>query len=265
MVWVFGPYRPGHDSLSGAAKLFIREVQRRDTSSIMPLHATRQLESPDATSAFAAGLARVLRGGDVVALSGDLGAGKTTLVRALGKALGAADHLVHSPTFVMVNQYPIRLEGEDRGRLVHIDAYRLHGSEELDSLGWDTFIDSSESDAAGRPLAARGDAIVVIEWAERIEDSLPARDRLARLSLAAVGEESRDITLDLPDAWLGRPGVKELLERDPTRCRVTGRWVAPNSPTYPFADERARMADLGKWFGEGFTVTRELESDDLEG
>lgn len=230
----------------------------------MPLHATRQLDSPEATAAFALGLAHVVRGGDVVALSGDLGAGKTTLVRDLARALGVPDHLVHSPTFVMVNQYPIRPGTTNSARLVHIDAYRLHGSDELDTLGWDTFIDLGTTDASGRPLAAHADAIVVIEWAQRLSDSLPTGERLARVGLVATSEDSREVTLDLPDAWLARPGVKELLERDPTRCRVTRKWVSPTSPTYPFADDRARMADLGKWFGEGFTVARELESEDLD-
>lgn len=206
----------------------------------------------------------MLRAGDVVALSGDLGAGKTTLVRELARALGTPSDLVHSPTFVMVNEYPIRVGDGAAVRLVHIDAYRLHGSDELDTLGWDTFMDVGRTDAGGRPLGARGDAIVVIEWSERIAESLPAADRVARLALAATGEDSREVVLDLPDSWVARPGVKELLDRDPTRCRVTRKWVAPNSPTYPFADDRARMADLGKWFGEGFAVTREVERDDLE-
>lgn len=231
----------------------------------MSLHAKRQLDTPEATAAFAEGLACVLRAGDVAALSGELGAGKTTLVRELARALGTPGDLVHSPTFVMVNQYPTLIGGTGIARLVHIDAYRLHGSDGLDTLGWDTFMDTGRTDADGRPLGAREDAVVVIEWAERIAGSLPAADRVARLALVATGEDSREVVLDLPDSWLARPGVKELLGRDPTRCRVTRKWVAPTSPTYPFADDRARLADLGKWFGEGFVVTREVERDDLEG
>jgi len=229
----------------------------------MTLHATRHLESPEATAAFAKGLASVLRGGDVIALAGDLGAGKTTLVRELTQALGGGH--AHSPTFVLVNEY--RLQGEvasraGAARLVHIDAYRLSSAEDLDSLGWDTFMEMHSADAQGRARGARPDAIVLIEWAERIADALPAHH--ARVSLRAVGEESREVTLDLPSSWRDRPGVPELLERDPTRCRVTGVWVSPTNPAYPFADARARMADLGKWFGEGFKVSRGIEERDLD-
>jgi tRNA threonylcarbamoyladenosine biosynthesis protein TsaE len=230
----------------------------------MPLHAIRQLDSPDATAAFAVALAHVLRPGDVVALAGDLGAGKTTLVRDLASAMGVPSNLVHSPTFVMVNEYPARIHANANARLVHIDAYRLHASDELDTLGWDTFMDIATTDAAGRPLAARKDAVVVIEWAQRIMDALPAPELLARIALTPTSEDAREVTLDLPDSWLPRPGAKELLERDPTRCRATRKWVAPTSKTYPFADDRARLADLGKWFGEGFTVARDIEPDDVE-
>lgn len=233
----------------------------------MTLHATRHLDSPDATTAFAKGLASVLRGVDVVALAGDLGAGKTTLVRELTHALGGGH--AHSPTFVLVNEYPLTLHGrgEDAqrsgaSRLIHIDAYRLSSTEDLDTLGWDTFMDTRLADAHGRASGARTDAIVLIEWAERIADALPTD--LARISLSATGEESREVTLDFPDSWRDRPGVPELLERDPIRCRVTGAWVSPTNPAYPFADARARMADLGKWFGEGFKVSRGIEERDFD-
>lgn len=229
----------------------------------MTLHATRYLDSPEATAAFAKGLASVLQGGDVIALAGDLGAGKTTLVRELTAALGGGH--AHSPTFVLVNEYPLKGDGASRAgasRLVHIDAYRLSSTEDLDTLGWDTFMDVGATDAYGRARGARSDAIVLIEWAERIADALPSR--LARIGLRAVGEDSREVTLDLPEWWRDRPFVAELLERDPIRCRVTGVWVSPTNPAYPFADARARMADLGKWFGEGFKVSRGIEERDLD-
>jgi len=229
----------------------------------MTLHATRQLDSPEATAAFAKGLASVLCGGDVIALAGDLGAGKTTLVRELTQALGGGS--AHSPTFVLVNEYPLRGEVASRAgatRLVHIDAYRLSGTEELDTLGWDTFMDARSADVLGRASGARSDAIVLIEWAERIADALPTD--FARVGLRAVAEESREVTLDFPDSWHDRPLVAELLERDPIRCRVTGVWVSPTNSAYPFADARARMADLGKWFGEGFKVSRGIEERDLD-
>ncbi len=229
----------------------------------MTLHATRQLDSPEATAAFAKGLASVLRGGDVIALAGDLGAGKTTLVRELTQALGGGH--AHSPTFVLVNEYPLRGEMASRAnaaRLVHIDAYRLSSAEDLDTLGWDTFMETHSADAQGRASGARADAIVLIEWAARIADALPTS--LAHVGLRAVGEESREVSLDCPESWRDRPLVAQLLERDPIRCRVTGVWVSPTNPAYPFADARARMADLGKWFGEGFKVSRGIEERDLD-
>lgn len=232
----------------------------------MAVSAVRHMESLEATGVFARALGGVLRGGDVVALHGELGAGKTTLVRELAAALGAAPGAVHSPTFVMVNQYAIMIADEgaakNPGRLVHIDAYRLHSAEELDTLGWDTFMELQVA-ADARACSASSDAVVVIEWAERIAEALPSAEDLASITLTPTGEDSREVSLALPQAWTKRPGVSWLLERDPTRCRVTGKWVSPTSPTYPFADDRARMADLGRWFGGNYAASRDVGPEDL--
>ena len=106
------------------------------------------------TWAFAAQLAREFVPGAVVALHGDLGAGKTCLVQGLGRALGVREP-VHSPTFTLVNEY--------RGRLPlhHIDLYRLHSAAEAFGLGLDEYLD--------------GEGVTVIEWAERAASLLPAR------------------------------------------------------------------------------------------
>lgn len=96
----------------------------------------RHVASLEDTRALARDLAGVLAPGDVVLLDGELGAGKTTLVRALVGALGGDEGLVSSPTFVVVNEYPI-----PGGRtLVHADAYRLSGPDDLDALGWDRLV-----------------------------------------------------------------------------------------------------------------------------
>lgn len=93
----------------------------------------------------------------VVALSGDLGAGKTTFIQGFAKALGITDRLI-SPTFVLMRRYPLK----DSGMLYHLDVYRLDNNlqEEIKNLGlsevWNT----------------KGN-IVVIEWAEKIKDLLP--------------------------------------------------------------------------------------------
>jgi tRNA threonylcarbamoyl adenosine modification protein YjeE len=107
------------------------------------------IELPDAaaTAAVGAHLAEALRGGDAIALCGELGAGKTTLVAGLVAALGAGD--AHSPTFALVHEYL-------GGRLIvwHVDLYRVERPAELRELGLDELV--------GDP---RG--IVVVEWADR--------------------------------------------------------------------------------------------------
>jgi tRNA threonylcarbamoyladenosine biosynthesis protein TsaE len=208
----------------------------------MPI--TRLSTSEDYTAALGHALASLLRGGAVIALKGELGAGKTTLVRAIAQGLGIDTALVSSPTFVLVNQYPIPGR-PDLTQLVHIDAYRLRSAEDLEPLGWDRFM----SDHAARPGAA-----VIIEWPERIEEALP--QDLARIQLKAAGEHEREITLDLPPSWESRENFEHLRDREPTRCRVTGRWVAPTSKTYPFIDERSREVDMYQWFTGGYKTSR---------
>lgn len=106
----------------------------------MPITLT--VENPDAMARLGARIAARLRAGDVVLLTGELGAGKTTLTRGLGAALGVRG-TVTSPTFVLARTHP-RDEGPS---LVHVDAYRLGGADELDDLD----LDLDES-------------IVVVEW-----------------------------------------------------------------------------------------------------
>jgi tRNA threonylcarbamoyladenosine biosynthesis protein TsaE len=93
----------------------------------------------------------------VVTLSGELGAGKTTFVQAVAKVLGVAES-VTSPTFVIEKVY--KLEDQKFERLIHIDAYRLKGAQELGALGW-------------RGLLGDSGALIVLEWPERVEDAIP--------------------------------------------------------------------------------------------
>ena len=116
------------------------------------------LADAEATRAAGAALGAALRAGDVVALIGDLGAGKTTLVTGVVGGAGGDVAAVASPTFALVHEY--------RGPLpiAHVDLYRLERERELDELGLD--------ELWGRPPRA-----ALVEWADRFSDRLP-RDRL---------------------------------------------------------------------------------------
>jgi tRNA threonylcarbamoyladenosine biosynthesis protein TsaE len=140
-----------------------------------------KIASETALAAFAADLARVLRPGDTIALSGDLGAGKTSFARALIAALGWPGD-VPSPTYTLVQSY----EPPDvRVPVWHVDLYRLAGADDADALGL------YETDAA-----------LIIEWPERLGNRLPA-DAL-RLTISGSGDAIRDLTWEAPPAWEGR-------------------------------------------------------------
>ena len=139
------------------------------------------IASETALADLAARLAARLRRGDTVALSGELGAGKTTLARGVLRALGWGGE-VPSPTYTLVQVY------EPPGVTLpvwHVDLYRLDDPDEADALGL------FETEAA-----------LLIEWPERLGDRLPA-DAL-RLHLAGAGAGPRHLTWTVPKAWEGR-------------------------------------------------------------
>lgn len=115
--------------------------------------ADRLIELPDetATIRLAGEVAGSLQAGDVIALDGPLGAGKTTFARALVAALGGDPGLVASPTFTLLHRYDARLP------VIHVDAYRLRSPGELRGLGFDEL---------------RDEAVAVVEWAERVAEVL---------------------------------------------------------------------------------------------
>ncbi|MDQ7014392.1 MAG: tRNA (adenosine(37)-N6)-threonylcarbamoyltransferase complex ATPase subunit type 1 TsaE [Planctomycetota bacterium] len=211
-----------------------------------------ELDTLDDTTALGCALAGLLRAGDILALQGDLGAGKTTLARAIAQARGVDPSLISSPTYVIVNEYPPAQKGEPP--VVHVDAYRLTSAEDLDPLGWDRLAD--------------GTAVLLIEWAERIAEALPP-ERTATLHLRATAEHSRAAELDCPEAWESRSLFAALRQlalppRTPTTCPVTGQHVPPDSPSWPFASDRARMADLYKWFSGQHEISRPMDERDLD-
>ena len=141
--------------------------------------APRTYDAPDAASmrALGARLAGQLRAGDVVVLSGELGAGKTTFAQGLGAGLGVRGD-VTSPTFVISRVHPSLGDGPP---LVHVDAYRLGGVAELDDLDLDTSLD---------------DAVTVVEWGEGIAEGL-ADDRVeVRIERALADDAVEDDELD---------------------------------------------------------------------
>lgn len=142
----------------------------RDTAS--------EVETRDLGERMAAGL----RGGEIVALSGPLGAGKTSFVRGLARGLHVSDdELVASPTFVLLRTY--------HGRLVlhHVDVYRLSDPGELDSFGFDE-------------LCEEAGAVVVVEWADRVADRLSGV--VHRVSIAYGPSGTRRITVESPSEFV---------------------------------------------------------------
>ena len=104
------------------------------------------------TEKFAMSLSESLKGDEIIALFGDLGAGKTTFVRGLCKGLGI-DSGVHSPTFAIVNEYSGKFP------VYHFDMYRITSEDDLYSTGFYDYLRQG---------------VVIIEWSENIEDSIPA-------------------------------------------------------------------------------------------
>ncbi|MBC8136853.1 MAG: tRNA (adenosine(37)-N6)-threonylcarbamoyltransferase complex ATPase subunit type 1 TsaE [Fibrella sp.] len=130
--------------------------------------------SADETQAVAARLADLLRPGDVLTLSGDLGAGKTTFTRGLVAALGVPAQAVTSPTFTLLHEYR-----GGRFPVYHADAYRLTQASDADEIGLMEVINA-------------GEGVAVVEWAERIIAALPA-ERLEITLEDTRGDDSREI------------------------------------------------------------------------
>lgn len=135
---------------------------------------TLEARSPEETRRLATALSPVLRPGDVVSLSGDLGAGKTTFVQGLAAGIGVIEQ-VTSPTFILMKEYH-----GGRYPLMHLDVYRLERAQEVIDLGYDEYLDPSY--------------IVVVEWGNVIEPMLPEEHLLVEIT-HTENESVRTISL----------------------------------------------------------------------
>ena len=134
--------------------------------------------NPAETESLGESWGRAAQRGRVIALSGELGAGKTQLVKGIARGLGIAA-CVHSPTFTLVNEY-----GGGRLRLFHLDLYRLETPEQIAAAGLEEFL--------------RSDGVTVIEWAEKMlnDESRMKNKNWFRVNIEIVNETERRIVYD---------------------------------------------------------------------
>jgi tRNA threonylcarbamoyladenosine biosynthesis protein TsaE len=151
-----------------------------------------ETKSADVTRAVGRLLGAVLKAGDLVALTGELGAGKTCLTQGIAEGLGiSGEYRITSPTFTLVNEYPGRLT------LYHVDVYRLAGQTDLYDLGFDEF--------------SEGQGVVVIEWAEKIREAVP--EGALWIFLSYVDDATRRIEIAAPDEIPCKNDLVELCNR----------------------------------------------------
>jgi tRNA threonylcarbamoyladenosine biosynthesis protein TsaE len=148
--------------------------------SAAPTHGERVLPEVEDTEALGRELATQLAAGDLVILDGPLGAGKTALTRGIAAGLGVVGR-VSSPTFIIAREHRPGPSGGPG--LVHVDAYRLGGLDELDALDLDTDLE---------------DCVVVVEWGEGVAERLTDRHLMVRLR-RAEGTDVRTVTWEWVD------------------------------------------------------------------
>ncbi len=130
-------------------------------------------KGPDETKDIGLGLGRILRPGDVVGLYGELGAGKTVMVKGIAQAFGIEERDIISASFTIISEYPVTPP------FTHIDLYRIGRDEDVAELGlWEHI---------------GGDGVSIIEWAERAEGVLP--DDMIRVRLRSVDNNTREIMI----------------------------------------------------------------------
>jgi len=150
-----------------------------------PYVHTYETKSAAGTIAIGRKLADLLTPPRLMILKGDLGAGKTTLVKGVATALGAADpDEVTSPTFTLIHEYSGTADGTPSGKpvkLLHLDLYRLDAERQLDSLG----LEELQTD----------DALILIEWGEKFQSIVQRAD--GEIAVTSTGGDSRKIVITL--------------------------------------------------------------------
>lgn len=145
---------------------------------------------PEETEGLGQGVAELLAPGDVLALCGELGSGKTCFVRGMARGLEVEEALVASPSFTLVNEYPGRIT------LYHMDFYRLRDLEDLELIGFWEYLGQ--------------EAVVAVEWADRIPQAFHSDTLWVHFSL--VGEREREISFR-GEGEAGRRVVEGLLRK----------------------------------------------------
>lgn len=138
-------------------------------------------ESSEETQALGEKIGKTLKQGDVIALIGDLGTGKTCLTQGIARGAGIApDEIVSSPSYILINEYNGKVP------IYHIDLYRLENSKEIAELGLSEYVD--------------GDGICIIEWAERMADALPNSCIKIHITFAEHGDDKvSELILNSPE------------------------------------------------------------------
>ena len=141
------------------------------------MRQTFKTHSPTETQTLGEQLGKTLKSGDVIALIGDLGTGKTCLTQGIARGIGIApDEVVSSPSYILINEYDGTIP------IYHIDLYRLETAAEIAELGLTEYMDS--------------DGICIIEWAERMEHALP--ENHIRIDIRWEDENVRHFTVQHP-------------------------------------------------------------------
>ena len=141
-------------------------------------------ESPEETQTLGEKLGKTLKQGDVIALIGDLGTGKTCLTQGIARGAGIApDEIVSSPSYILINEYNGKVP------IYHIDLYRLENSEEIAELGLSEYVE--------------GNGICIIEWAERMAEALP--DTCIKIHITLTSANTSDTDAEVSESILDSP------------------------------------------------------------